>query len=582
MRTPLAFSGISAELPSGPSPVYEHVDGVGDRYIWQFNEVGRPDLAVGLATYLAPHLAEDLAGLRVATVRQYRDAWSGLAKEMNRRGAAPDETLGSITPEDIKALDRPGSYSLLRCLIVNLRLIDENSPGLLSTALARRIGHIGSESSRTFVPREPFDPEFSAELKERADAHVKATIERIRQGRIELERLGSLPSRAWREDLVFRAMNGERLTTQDGQRLKHGERWFDVRETAEAPVMGLYDAVAFVIAIGLRTEIPIECIKMLKRDCLQNKARGFVDIVYLKGRGGRRPRTKRERVPDGGLTTPGGMIRAALEISAPAAKRLLDQGHEHADYLWLGWVERCLPSWRRFSLCPTAFKRGVAVLRGEPGPVSTLPNFSAARLRKTAKRDRYRRTSGHLRRFASDNSKGVAATRYANVRALDEDHANSITQAQRELLALAAGPTVLNELDENGVRTSDRPEDVSIARVLDGASDTWLGICRDFWSSPIDAAADGSCAATPSACLHCGNCVITARRLVPLFAYRNWLLEKRDVMGEDEWMVTYALDLVRIDEQILPRFSEEVREQAATRADKTEVIGAIPLHERRS
>ncbi|MDR6624832.1 hypothetical protein [Caulobacter segnis] len=417
-REKVDFSTVPIKADSAyvPSTSYVHVDGNGGEFTWRFGSVGRADLASALAAYFSPLAAEALAGLRVPTVEQYDNSWRRIARILDKRGAEQSDGFGAMRGVDLDELDIVGNYSGTRCVVHTLRLINDAYPDVLNADLKSRIKFISRHGNVRVAPREPLPKRQAEHLKESADRAVRAARVRIVAGIRERTRL----------ELLDRPTETQRLTLKimDGQRVG-GERYPDgtaIRDVAESVVMGLYDAVAFIIAIGLRAEIPVECLKSLRRDCLKNEARGFVDIEYVKGRGGRQPRIKRERVRDGGLTTPGGLVRLALELSEPVASRLASLGHPDADYLWLGWVERCLPSWRRFSLCHKAFGRGVASFAGDAVSVDGRTTFSPARMRKTVKVERYRRTGGHLLRFATDHSVGVAARHYAAVEALADDH----------------------------------------------------------------------------------------------------------------------------------------------------------------
>lgn len=383
------------------------------------------------------------------------------------------------------------------------------------------------------------------------------------------------------------AITKGRKPRQVGERMPAGEcvPGAHRRDFAESVVIGMYDAVAFIVAIGLRVEVPIECLKTLKRDCLKNEARGFVDIEYIKGRGGKSPVIKRERVRDGGLSTPGGLIRLALDLSEPAAARLRSDGHPDAEWLWVGWVERCLPSWRRFSLCNKAFQRGVASFARDVIEVDGQVKFSPARMRKTVKAERYRRTGGSLRRFATDHTTSVAARHYAAVDALAEEHRETIRRAQNELVSLAKGPLILSSEEEDRIRSGcdafENARAIGPEELLNGQSDTWLGICRDFWSSPIASDEAGACSASQNVCLHCPNAVFTARRLPALLSYRDWLIERRAVVSQVEWLSVYADDLARIDQQIMPKFRREEIVLAGSQKAGSQGSWAISAHERR-
>src|SRR5262249_25888746 len=81
------------------------------------------------------------------------------------------------------------------------------------------------------------------------------------------------------------------------------------------------DLVPFLVLLALSTDIAIESLKELQTSCLQNPANGTVEVRYLKRRA--YPKEwKTERVRDGGLTTPGGIIRLVLRVTARARTHL--------------------------------------------------------------------------------------------------------------------------------------------------------------------------------------------------------------------------------------------------------------------
>ena len=88
------------------------------------------------------------------------------------------------------------------------------------------------------------------------------------------------------------------------------------------------DIVPFLVLLALETGLEIECCKALMVDCLQNASNGTVEITYLKRRA-RGAEHKRLRVRDGGPTTPGGMIRRLIEVTARARR------HHPSQCLWV-------------------------------------------------------------------------------------------------------------------------------------------------------------------------------------------------------------------------------------------------------
>ena len=68
--------------------------------------------------------------------------------------------------------------------------------------------------------------------------------------------------------------------------------------------------------------------KALRADCLRNPASGTVEIEYCKRRA-RGSEWKRLRVRDGASSTPGGIVRTLIEVTAAARK------HKSSESLWV-------------------------------------------------------------------------------------------------------------------------------------------------------------------------------------------------------------------------------------------------------
>lgn len=579
VRQRVSFEGLERPDSSDSPPAlsYSHVDSEGRRTTWRFHSVGNPSLATDLSRYFAPLLPDLFAGLATPTVKQHEHVWQLLAKAVcgrERRFAG----LGSLDPADIDACDLPGRYSQICCLIGDLRTIDEFYPELFAPRVKQRLKKI-SRHTQVNKPREPYTESVSNQLRSRADEAVVAARDRVFSGR---KRAAELQADGcdWLTALRLRIIDGERLSQRDHDRLR--PHCIEHRALAESTLLGTHDACSFIIALGLRCEMPFECLRMLRADCLKNPSGGFVDIEYRKGRGGTGVRIKRERVRDGGISTPGGLVRLALELSRPARERLASSEDPDAAYLWLGYVQSGRPSWRRLQLdydtfCLTVRSYGVIADDGSP-----LEKFSGARLRKTVKAANYKRTNGHLRSFATDHTPRVALKHYASVEALAEDHARAIEAAQERLLRSAMTPLILspaeeeqvllNGLDEQGRRVTSS----NMAKALTGSEDTFLGACLDFWHSPLVTADDGSCSSGFTGCLHCKNAVFTKRKLPAVICYLEWIEDRRSILSTGAWGAAHGLDHARITRQILPRFSEA--DVAEARARVNEPVLPVPLH----
>ncbi|WP_231736801.1 hypothetical protein [Sphingobium sp. CCH11-B1] len=552
---------------------------------WLLHEVGNEGLGRDLALHLGPMMNELFAGLAVPSVEQYRQSWIPLGKHLTSTGRL-DDGLRAVTAADIDACDVLGQYSRFRCLVYGLRAIDERNPDLLRPELKARINFTSRHNGKALRPREPLTPFVARVLKEAVDRQVIAARDRIVAGREQIEALRKRPDRNRFEDVFLRVADGARAARGEFDLFKY--RKVAISAASDLLVLTLPDAIYLIIAIALRVEMPIEGLRTLRRDCLKNPARGYVSIEYTKGRGGvRGKKIKRERVRDGGINTPGGLIRLALELSRPAAERMVQRDDPDADYLWIGFVAAGLPSWRRFRLCTQNFYAAVRSLDLVDEAGREITKVVPARLRKTVKRDNYLRHAGHLRRFASDHSRGVAARHYAAVDGLREEHARSVEVAETQLFDMAMAPLVLPPAKEadalsSGLTIRDQKlASDAVASLVSGEADTFLGICTDFWSSPMGRSDDGSCATAFAGCLHCSNAVFTARKLPALLDYVAWLAERRAVMAEVEWRDQHGADHDRITAQILPMFEANDIEQAKSVDVSNAGAPPLPPHLRR-
>jgi hypothetical protein len=175
----------------------------------------------------------------------------------------------------------------------------------------------------------------------------------------------------------------------------------------------------------LETGLEIECCKTLTVDCLQNAPGGTVEVAYLKrrARGGEH---KRLRVCDGGSTTPGGLIRRLIELTA-AARR-----HHPSDSLWVYRGAGAFTAGIRHPQMLDAWTRRHGVVDDDGRPLRLL----LCRLRKTHKALWYLKTEGHLARFAVGHTPEIATRHYADVPALRPLHSRNEWRAPRSAWSL--------------------------------------------------------------------------------------------------------------------------------------------------
>ncbi|MCH2240293.1 MAG: hypothetical protein MK060_20705, partial [Blastomonas sp.] len=88
------------------------------------------------------------------------------------------------------------------------------------------------------------------------------------------------------------------------------------------------DIVPLLVLLSLETGLELECCKTLTVDCLRNASGGTVEIAYTKLRA-HGAEHKTIRVRDGASSTPGGLIRRIIALSASA------RAHNSSDCLWV-------------------------------------------------------------------------------------------------------------------------------------------------------------------------------------------------------------------------------------------------------
>lgn len=303
--------------------------------------------------------------------------------------------------------------------------------------------------------------------------------------------------------------------------------------------------------LSLETGLEIECCKALTVDCLRNASAGTVEVVYLKRRA-RGAEHKSMRVRDGGVGTPGGLIRRLIDATAVARR------HQPSSNLWL---YLCAGRLRAGILHPQwtvdAWTRRHALVDDEGHPLQIL----LSRLRKTHKALWYLKTEGHMARFAVGHTVDVAARHYADLPSLRPLHEAAVADAFGEAVE-ATRSTVLSPDQEDAWRAvpDDGPGCAppgDVAGLLDGNQDVWLASCAGFHASPFGE--PGSPCPQPFwGCLDCPNAVITARKLPAILAFQTFIENERAGLTVQDWRAKFGQAHARITGQILPAFSDNV------------------------
>lgn len=529
---PVAFAPVTPERAQ-PDPV------LGLRFIIEarhggtvlvdMTELGPRPLAISFASALRRLAALGGPIGAASVVKQYVNAYrhfftwlSDEAKEVDRAGDLRAAHVDGFASE----LERGGMGAIHRHVtvgkIVNtLRAIEADRPDRIVPDLHERLRYTLATSAGRSTPRDAYSPFVARALRDAARADVEAIFRRF--------------------DAEDRTDEGDPIIARHGAHLH------------------VTDLPPLLVLLSLDTGLEPECLKALRVDCLANPSAGTVELRYLK----RRAHTaghKSMRVRDGGLGTPGGLIRRLIEVTAVARQNL------STDCLWV-------------------YRNAVGLHAGIRHPRERLNAWVArhrivdddgkplhlllSRLRKTHKALWYIKTEGHVARFAVGHSSEVAARHYADLPSLRLLHEATVADAFRDAVA-AAMPTILAPAAEKTLR--DAPEQAvslmppdAVGPTLDGEQDLWLAACTGFHDSPF-AKAGSPCQQPFWGCLHCPNAVITARKLPAIMAFLSFVEDQRQGLPGSDWMAKFGQVHARIVHQIMPAFSDAVVAEARLRA----------------
>ena len=493
------------------------------------------------------------------------------------------EVVEAITPAVIDRyevwLERDGGgriqqRHLLARLVGLLRLIAERNPARLSPAMVQRLTYLGHGACGRSQPRDAYGGAVATMLRRAAREQIL-----VATGRITPD--GALPpplvgmDRSTVQPLfeaVRTAINqsGWIATTDPryGRLYKACHRQHVRTSNLSEDIYGGFhliaaDIIAFLVLLSLETGLEIECLKDLKADCLKNPSKGTVEIEYCKRRA-RGSEWKRLRVRDGGSSTPGGLLRLALRLSARARR------HAETDRLWVYCTSFGLitPKDLRYPTQRFIERHGIVDDKGD------ALHLALSRLRKTQKAEWYVKTEGQMERFAVGHMPEIAANHYADIPALRHVHERAIADGLQDALDAALKPRLIPP-EEEAIRADPTISDLSaipeeVVAFVDGSQDLWLASCTGFYDSPFGTKGK-ACPVPFWGCLECRNAVITSRKLPALIAFVDFMIAQRAELMASDWAVKFGRAYKRITEQILPSFPEAVvaasRLIAASRAD---------------
>ena len=456
----------------------------------------RPRLARAFATALRDYL---LAPSTVCTRAQITGRLTELKRfwQFLESTRAHAQELKDIAPALIDAYERWlarerrgfsfHQRALLGRIIYLLRSIEEVMPGTLLPDTAERCAYVSLEPCERGTPRDAYSSALVERIRSAAAAQVREAATRI-----ALE--GTEPPIPESCDLKIRDTYREAIAQFDqlgwiyarslptykgaGQRRRSALlpfRW--------AAIPGLFyltptDVIAFVSLIVLDTGMELAGLLELKADCLQNARQGSVEIEYIKRRA-RGAEHKRLRVRDGGINSPGGLLRLALRLTARARR------HKGGEALWVYAGARGLQD--EISLpnrLAQHFIRAHKLTDDEGRPL----RLAFSRLRKSHKAEWYVKTQGQLDDFAVGHTREVAAKHYADIPALRHVHEATIAEGLTDALDDALKPKILlapqEEMAGHDDGTSMIP-DIAEDTNADTQQEVWLASCSGFYSSPF-------------------------------------------------------------------------------------------------
>ncbi|MGH9279415.1 MAG: hypothetical protein ACRD12_15085 [Acidimicrobiales bacterium] len=512
-----------------------------------------------------------------ASASAYVAALRKFSAHLDARHPDADLAAADLTPEDIDSFEerlraRYSTGSTTPSVLVNkivflLRLVADACP--VRAELTTRLRWGASGPTGIVTPRDAYSGAVAASLRRAARAAMSETIARLTVAGPQLLASGRSPwEGSWRDrqDVAWEIdraglVSQATLAAASARQGVARPKW-NLGELHRLLYPANEDLAAFFVAFALESGMEVECIRGLRTDCLVNAARGYVEVLHTKNRRRGSPEG-RLRVRDGNLTTPGGILRALVTITARARRAM------GTDALWVCYGQGRL---HRSTLTPVSqscpIKAFVARhdLRDDDGRPLHLVT---PRLRKTHKAERYRATAGRLDVFVTGHSAEVAAKHYADIPALRETHEQAVADG---LAAAAAAAWASPERPE---KPGAEPLGPLAGQVAPEAgtrpdADVWMANCADFHASPFTPAGK-PCSAPPWACLECANATFDTRKLPALIAFASWCEDQRAELPAEVWSARLVRAHARVTRQILPAFPARAVVEAAA------IAGADPL-----
>lgn len=461
---------------------------------------------------------------------------------------------------EAEGLSRTHLFTVLVKVVAILRRIAVEPDVRISTDLRERLRYISAKPFQRARPRDAYSPFVARRLRDAARADVERLFRRFAQ-RSAVEDDASL----------HRATMAVEAVISEHGRIGHEhpalKSLYFIRMRRDLPISTLIedlhaphhllarDLPPLLALLSLETGLELECCKALTIDCLRNPSAGTIEVAYLKRRA-HGAEHKSLRVRDGGTGTPGGLIRRLIEATAMARR------HCPGDNLWVylrhGRLRSGIDHWQEMT---DVWTRRHAIVDDDGQPLRLL----LSRLRKTHKALWYRKTEGHMARFAVGHTVEVAARHYADIPSLRPLHEAAVADAFDEVVAAARAPILLSPEQEADWRAVPEHAGIvapdAVAPLLDGDQDVWLASCTGFYASP-HGEPGAPCPQPFWSCLDCGNAVITARKLPAILAFLTFVEAEREGLTASDWRAKFGHVHARITSQVLPTFSETVIAEA--------------------
>jgi len=524
-----------------------------------------------------------------ATVKQMVKALRHLARVVDQRAreGAASLRLRDLTTDDLKAFEErllalnPGgrhAWAMSRNLARLLVAVDEEWPGRVPAAVRQRT-RFQTLPTPANSPREPFSPFVADQLRRACLADMKDVAARLREG-AELLAQGrnpesggwhQVPNVLWAIDASQGALISGKLASRAHGRLPEA---FPASAARLYPSPG--DLLPFLVMLGLQSGLPTECVTSLRRDCLRNPAGATVQIDHEKWRAGPSP-FRSKRYPDGGLRTPGGIVRAVLELTERAAR------HSGSPWLFMAYRPGGLgrPTFHQESKLKFVERHRLVDDAGQPLVLRL------SRLRKTRMAEWAKELKGDPEALArlGDHTLQVNWESYADVEAMRPIYEETIAAGLAHALdaadgaararALPAGTEAALRADPAAAAQTLGVGEGDVAGVLDGASDTWLAACTGFDRSPFGRLGE-PCPEPFWGCLECPNAVIAERKLPAVLAALDAMVSERSRMAPEAWRARFGRPFLRIVNDVVPAFGAGAWDRAREAAAERSPLRALP------